>query len=184
MHNTGRQGPSRLSTATCAAAVATTLVTAVAVHVAAQAALPTTPGEAERHAAIAGTPSQSLQLASRDMPARYYRAYRLIGSHVLNLDGQRIGEVAEIVLDGHGDIERMLIALADTHESDGGAIAVPPYRAEVVSTADTRVTVIRIDLSREELIQAQLVRLKSNARAPAQRGAGTPDPHREYGPLY
>lgn len=152
------------------------------VQVTAQAALPTPATGTDKQASA--TPASSLRLASRDMAERYYRAYRLIGSHVLNLDGQRIGQVASVILDDHGDVRQVLIALADTEDSDGGAIAISPHRAEVVSTAGTLVTVIRVDLSREELIQAQLVRLKSNARAPAQRGTATPEPHREYGPLY
>lgn len=164
--------------AACAAAAATALVT---VQVTAQAALPTQPAETPVRAAA---PQQSLQLAARDMAERYYRAYRLIGSHVLNLDGQRIGQVANVVLDDRGDVRQVLVALTDTHDSDGGSIAVSPHRTEVVSTTGAFVTVIRVDLSREELIQAQLVRLKSDARAPAQRGAAPPDPHREYGPLY
>ena len=68
--------------------------------------------------------------------------------------------------------------------ADGGAIAISPHRAEIVSTDNARVTVIRVDLSREEIIHAQFSQLKSNARAPAQRGAGSPELHRSYGPLY
>ena len=123
-------------------------------------------------------------LASRDMAQHYYQAYRLIGSHVLNLDGKRIGQVSGVSLDDHGDVRTMTISLTDASDADGGAISISPHRAEVVSTNGALVTVIRVDLSREEIVQAQLVRLKSDARAPAQRGAGMPDLHREYGPLY
>ena len=118
------------------------------------------------------------------MAEQYYSAYRLIGSHVLNLGGNRIGQVSRIVLDDRGEVEQVMIALADASHADGGVIAVSPYRAEIVSTRGARVTVIRIDLSREELVQAQLVRLKWNARAPAPRGAGPSEQHRGYGPLY
>ena len=118
------------------------------------------------------------------MAQHYYQAYRLIGSHVLNLDGKRIGQVSGVSLDDHGDVRTMTISLTDTSDADGGAISISPHRAEVVSTNGALVTVIRVDLSREELVQAQLVRLKSDARAPAQRGADMPDLHREYGPLY
>lgn len=177
-----RQGMFFLATAACAAAT----------FGPAQANLPTlrnhgtanpffhadrTAGNAERTHALP-------RLASRDMAERYYQAYRLIGSHVLNFDGKRIGQVSSVVLDDRGDLKQMLIGLADTSDADGGSIAISPHRAEVVSTRDASVTVIRIDLSREEIIQAQFTSLKSDARAPAPREAGPPDLHRDFGPLY
>jgi len=124
------------------------------------------------------------RLASRDMAERYYQVYRLVGSAVLNLDGERIGRVDNLILNDQGEIQQMLVKLGDTRDADGGAIAISPHRAEIVSTDGSRVTVIRVDLSREELVQAQLARLKSNARAPAQREAGQPVLHRIFGPLY
>lgn len=130
------------------------------------------------------TPDITPRIASRDMAERYYQAYRLIGSAVLNLNGARIGEVDNLILNDRGEIKQMLVALTDTKDVDGGAIAISPHRAEIVSTDGARVTVIRVDLSREEIIHAQFSQLKSNARAPAQRGAGSPELHRSYGPLY
>ena len=174
MSDTKRQGARIIAIAACA-------VTALGA-----AAVAGTPDAPSGRSSTFDTVQQpaATQLASRDMAERYYQAYRLIGSHVLNLEGKRIGEVASVILDSHGDVRQVLIALADLHDADGGSIAISPHRAEVVSTAGTTVTVIRVDLSREEIIQAQLVRLKSNARAPAQREAGMPDLHREFGPLY
>jgi len=185
MHNTKRQGLVFLALASCAAASLGT----------ARATVPT-PGTnvAARNAAVSqnaiGMSASAMhaahqpRLASRDMAEHYYQAYRLIGSHVLNLDGKRIGQVSSVILDDHGDVQQVMIMLTDASDADGGAIAISPHRAEVVSTNGALVTVIRVDLSREEIVQAQLVRLKSDARAPAQRGAGMPDLHREYGPLY
>jgi sporulation protein YlmC with PRC-barrel domain len=140
--------------------------------------------ESNKPTGNASTPNPALRVASRDMPERYFQAYQLIGSHVLNLDGERIGEVDNLILDEQGDVKQVLVALYDSSDTDGGSIAISPHRAEVVSTSGANVTVIRVDLTREELVQAQLVGLKSNARAPAPRGAGMPDLHREYGPLY
>jgi len=135
-------------------------------------------------ASLRSAPDAAPRVASRDMAERYYQAYRLIGSAVLNLDGARIGEVDNLILNDRGEIRQMLVALTDTKDADGGAIAISPHRAEIVSTDGARVTVIRVDLSREEIIHAQFSQLKSNARAPAQRGAGSPELHRSYGPLY
>jgi len=171
MRNTRRQERVFLAMASCAAAVLGS----------AQAAFPAPSGNGD---STARETAPMPRVASRDLAERYYQAYRLIGSLVLDLDGKRIGRVSSVTLDDRGDIRKVLIALADTGDTDGGSIVISPYRAEVVSTDGALVTVIRVDLSREELIQAQLVRLKSNARAPAQRGAGMPDPHREFGPLY
>lgn len=135
-------------------------------------------------AALKYMPQDLLRLASRDMAERYYQAYRLIGSAVLNLDGERIGRIDNLILNDQGEVKRVLVTLGDMPDADGGAVAISPHRAEIVSTDGSKVTVIRVDLSREELVQAQLTRLKSNARAPAQRGAGLPEIHRTYGPLY
>lgn len=135
-------------------------------------------------AALQHIPQDLPRLASRDMTERYYQAYRLIGSAVLNLDGERIGRIDNLILNDRGEIRQVLVTLGDMPDADGGAIAISPHRAEIVSTDGSKVTVIRVDLSREELVQAQLTRLKSNARAPAQRGAGLSEIHRTYGPLY
>lgn len=143
-----------------------------------------TDGDATGVAVAAPTAAPQMQLASRDMAERYYQVYRLVGSAVLNLDGERIGRVDTLILNDQGEIQQMLVKLGDTPDVDGGAIAISPHRAEIVSTNGSKVTVIRVDLSREELIQAQLARLKLNARAPAQRGAGQPALHRIFGPLY
>jgi sporulation protein YlmC with PRC-barrel domain len=138
----------------------------------------------EAHAGNARNTGGAPRIASRDMVERYYRAYQLIGSYVLNLDGQRIGQVDNLVLDEKGEVKQVLVALYDNADSDGGPIAISPHRAEIVSAEGSRVTVIRIDLTREELVQAQLVRLKSDARAPAEREAGEPDAHGEIRSLY
>jgi sporulation protein YlmC with PRC-barrel domain len=125
-----------------------------------------------------------LRVAARDMAALYSRAHALIGSLVLNLDGERIGQVESLVLDEGGRVREVLISLNDGFDSDGGPIAVSPHRAEVISTNGSHVSVIRIDLTREELVQAQLVGLKSDARAPAERGAGEPEIHRDIQLLF
>jgi sporulation protein YlmC with PRC-barrel domain len=183
MRTTDLQGLSILTVVSCAAAAVG----------AAGATQPTTEHTGSVHAEIRDVsarinpvagPGSAWRSASRDMAERYYHAYRLIGSSVLNLDGERIGKVDNLVLDDRGEIKQMLVALSDARESDGRAIAISPHRAEIVSTDGSKVTVIRVDLSREELVQAQLARIKSNARVPAQRGAGLPDLHRRYGPLY
>ena len=165
-----------LAIATCAAAAIGT----------AYADQPKTSGSLQReaHAGDAHKSGRGLQVASRDMIERYYRAYKLIGSFVLNMDSRRIGEVDNLVLDRNGDIKKVLIALYDSSDSDGGSIAISPHRAEIVSTEGSRVTVIRIDLTREEIVQAQLVALKSHARAPAEREAGQPDTHDDIQSLY
>jgi sporulation protein YlmC with PRC-barrel domain len=129
-------------------------------------------------------PIDAYQVASRDMLEHYYRAHRLIGSQVLSLDGERIGEVANLVLSGTGDVSEILLQLYGSLDTEGEPIAVSPHRFEIVSTDGTRVIVLRTDLTREEIVHAQLLRLKSNARAPAERDAGPPDMHRELGPFY
>jgi sporulation protein YlmC with PRC-barrel domain len=170
------QGRCFLAIATCAAAALGT----------AHADQPTLDSGPQQEAQVgnAQNAAQALRVASRDMVERYYRAYQLIGSYVLNLDGQRIGQVENLVLDEHGEVQQVLVTLSDNSDSDGGPIAISPHRAEIVSTAGSRVTVIRIDLTREELVQAQLVHLKSDARAPAEREAGQPDAHDEIRSLY
>ena len=124
------------------------------------------------------------KVAARDMTERYFKVYRLIGSHVLNLAGQRIGQVENLVLNDRGNITRVIVALSKSHDGNAGAIAISPQRTEVISTDGAYVTVIRVDMTREEILQAQIMRLKPNARAPAQRGAGMPEMHRETRPLY
>jgi len=178
MRNSKRQGLIVLALASCAA---TSFGTAQAAVRSPDAGIVAT------GATVSPFTTQTARLphvASRDMAEHYYQAYRLVGSYVLNLDGKRIGRVSGVIVDDHGDVRQMTISLSDTGDADGGTIAISPHRAEVVSTNGALVTVIRVDLSREEIVQAQLVRLKSDARAPAQRGAGMPDLHREYGPLY
>jgi len=178
MHNTKRQGLVFLALASCAAP---SFRTAQATQRSSNA------GVVAESAAVSSIDTQTEHLphlASRDMTEHYYQAYRLIGSHVLNLDGKRIGQVSSVILDDHGDVRQGFSSLTDAGYAECGAIAISPHRAEVVSTNGALVTVIRVDLSREEIVQAQLVRLKWDARAPAQRGAGLPDLHREYGPLY
>jgi sporulation protein YlmC with PRC-barrel domain len=152
----------------------------------AEAGQPTPASGLQREAPFgnAQQPGHARRVASRDMVERYYRAYDLIGSYVLNLDGQRIGEVDNLVLDQNGEVKQVLVALYDSFDSDGGPIAISPHRAEIVSTQGARVTVIRIDLTREEIVQAQLVGLKSDARGPAAREAGIPDAHDEIRSLY
>lgn len=124
------------------------------------------------------------RLASRDTTKRYFTAYNLIGSHVLNLAGQRIGQVENLILDDRGDIARVIVTLSKSHDGAAEAIAISPQRTEVVSFAGAHVSVIRIDMTHREILQAQIVRLKPNARAPARRGAGSPDMHRDSRPLY
>lgn len=179
MRKTRQQGIQVLAMVSCAALALGTAQAAQPTHrdVSNQSA---SAPEGKRQSATYAAP----RVASRDMAERYYHAYRLIGSSVLNLDGERIGKVDNLVLNDHGEIKQMLVALSDAKDTDGGAIAISPHRAEIVSTNGSRVTVIRVDLSREEIIHAQFSQLKSNARAPAQRGAGSPELHRSYGPLY
>ena len=63
-------------------------------------------------------------------------------------------------------------------DADGTPVPVEPNRAEIVSTKDARVTIIRIDLTRDELVRAQLSQLQSRAkpenREPATRDVGAP----------
>lgn len=183
MRKSGQPGVSVLAMASC---VILTCGAAAGGALAAQSTYGGTTGGgmAAPSAAPEPAPQHLPRLATRDMAERYYHAYRLIGSAVLNLDGERIGRVDNLVLNEQGEVRQVLVALGDTPDGDGGTIAIASHRAEIVSTDGSKVTVIRIDLSREELIQAQLARLKWNARAPAQRGAGLPEPHRTYGPLY
>lgn len=126
----------------------------------------------------------SLQIAARDDAQNYQQVYRLIGSHVLNLSGERIGRVEDLVFNDIGKITKVLIALKDSIDMDGTPIAISPYRAQVVSAAGAHVTVIRVDLTREEIVQAQISRLKNNARAPVQRGTDRPDVWQQEDPLF
>ena len=129
-------------------------------------------------------PPASLQIAARGNAQSSQRVYRLIGSHVLNLSGERIGRVEDLTFDDIGKIAAILIALKDSIDMDSAPIAVSPYRAQVVSTTGTHVAVIRVDLTREEIVQAQLARLKNNARAPVQRETDRPDAWRQEDPLF
>ncbi len=49
-------------------------------------------------------PTAGVQIASRDDTQLYYKAYRLIGSYVLNLSGERIGQVEVLIIDSEGKI--------------------------------------------------------------------------------
>lgn len=164
------------------ASILATAIAAAAFLGTAQAATPGADRGAQ--ALIPAATTHSLRVAARDMAALYSRAHALIGSFVLNLDGERIGEVESLVLDDGGQVKEVLISLNDGFDSDGGPIAVSPHRAEVISTNGAHVSVIRIDLTREELVQAQLLGLKSDARAPAERGAGEPEIHRDIQLLF
>lgn len=125
-----------------------------------------------------------LQVAARDDAQIYYQAYRLIGSYVLNLSGERIGQVDDLIINKEGKVTQMMIALKDSIDMDGSPVPISPYRAEIVSVAGSHVTVIRVDMTREELVQAQLTRLKTDARAPVSRGTDRPDQWRHKGPLF
>lgn len=106
---------------------------------------------------------------------RYYWSHRLVGSHVLNMQGQNIGRVNALVVDGRGTLTKMLVALNEQFDIDGTPVPIEPYRAQIVSAKDARVTVIRINLTRDELFRAQISQLQSRAisadRAPAKRDA-------------
>ena len=128
--------------------------------------------------------SSGLQVASRDDAQLYYQAYRLIGSTVLNLSGERIGEVEDLVIDSTGKVTTVMVALNEQFDMDGSPVPISPYRAEVVSIADSNVTIIRVDMTHEELVQAQLTRLKSDARAPVSRETDRPEPWRQEDPLF
>jgi ribosomal 30S subunit maturation factor RimM len=108
----------------------------------------------------------------------YYWSHRLVGSHVLNMQGQNIGQVDALVVDGQGTLTKMLVALNEKFDTDGTPVPIAPYRAEIVSARDARVTIIRINLTRDELVRAQLAQLQSRAkpanREPAERDTGAP----------
>ncbi len=125
-----------------------------------------------------------LQIAARDAAKIYYQAYRLIGSYVLNLRGERIGQVDDLIIDKEGKVTQMMIALKDSIDMDGSPVPISPYRAEIVSVVGSDVTVIRVDMTPEELVQAQLTRLKTDARAPVSRGTDRPDQWRHKDPLF
>ena len=108
---------------------------------------------------------------------RYYSSHRIVGSHVLTLGGDNIGQVDDLVVDDSGQVKKVLVAIRDTPEMDGGPVLVAPHRAEVVSVEGAQVKVIRIDLTKEELQRAQLASLKTRVRAPERRGTGSPYPH-------
>ncbi len=142
------------------------------------------PSVMETNTVDAPRAATGLQLAARDDTQLYYQAYRLIGSYVLNLSGERIGQVDDLIIDNEGKVTQVLIALKESTDMDGSPVPISPYRAEVVSVSGANVTVIRIDLTREELVQAQLTRLKSDARAPVSRGTDRPDQWRHEDPLF
>ncbi|MCG8543537.1 MAG: PRC-barrel domain-containing protein [Alphaproteobacteria bacterium] len=123
-------------------------------------------------------------VAARDNVHRYYGAHQLIGSHVLNLSGERIGQVSNLVIDDAGKIKQVLIALKDSLDMDGAAVPVAPHRAEIVSVEGAQITIIRVNMTREELVQAQLTRLKTNARAPVERETGWPVRQHLVDPLF
>ena len=124
------------------------------------------------------------RFAARDKIYRYYGAHQLIGSHVLNLSGERIGQVSNLVIDDAGKIKQVLIALKESLDMDGAAVPVAPHRAEIISVAGAQITIIRVNMTREELVQAQLTRLKTNARAPAERETGRPVRQHLVDPLF
>ena len=140
----------------------------------------TTPTQAGDHQSVA-TPRQ---VAARDNVHRYYGAHQLIGSHVLNLSGERIGQVSNLIIDDAGKIRQVLVALKDSLDMDGAAVPVAPHRAEIVSVEGAQITIIRVDMTREELVQAQLTRLKTNARAPVERETGWPVRQHLVDPLF
>ena len=107
---------------------------------------------------------------------RFYSSHRIVGSHVLTLGGDNIGQVDDLVVDGAGQVKKVLVAIRDTPEMDGGPVLVAPHRAQVVSVEGAQVKVIRIDLTKEELQRAQLATLKTRVRAPERRGTGSPYP--------
>lgn len=114
--------------------------------------------------------------AFRNTVGWYYWSHRLIGSHVLNMRGQNIGQVNALVVDERGALTKMLVALNEPFDVDGTPVPIEPYRAEIVSTDDSRVTVIRVDMTKDEIVRAQLsqlqVRAKPSNTAPAKRDAG------------
>ena len=124
------------------------------------------------------------RFAARDNVHRYYGAHQLIGSHVLNLSGERIGQVSNLVIDDAGKIKQVLIALKESLDMDGAAVPVAPHRAEIVSVEGAQITIIRVNMTREEIVQAQLTRLKTNARAPVERETGWPVRQHLVDPLF
>lgn len=116
--------------------------------------------------------------AARNNVEHYYWSHRLVGSHVLNMRSQHIGRVNALVVDKQGTLTKVLVALNEQFDTDGTPVPVNPHRAEVVSTKNARVTIIRINLTRDELVRAQLSQLQSRAKPanwePVERDAGTP----------
>ena len=113
---------------------------------------------------------------------RFYSSHRIVGSHVLTLGGDNIGQVDDLVVDNTGQVKKVLVAVRDTPEMDGGPVLVAPHRAQVVSVEGAQVKVIRIDLTKEELQRAQLATLKTRVRAPERRGTGSPSPQGKQNP--
>ena len=149
-------------------------VAAAASHDVSESTQIATPAQAGSHQSV----------AARDKVHRYYGAHQLIGSHVLNLSGERIGQVSNLVIDDAGKIKQVLIALKDSLDMDGAAVPVAPHRAEIVSVEGAQITIIRVNMTREELVQAQLTRLKTNARAPVERETGGPVRQHLVDPLF
>lgn len=110
--------------------------------------------------------------ASRNNVERYYWSHRLVGSHVLNMQGQNIGRVNALVVDERGTLTKMLVTLNDRFDVDGMSVPVEPNRAEIVSAGNAKVTIIRIDLTRDELLRAQLSQLQSRAKSPNTEPGG------------
>jgi hypothetical protein len=110
---------------------------------------------------------------------RYYWSHRLVGSHVLNMRGQNIGRVNALIVNERGTLTKMLVALNERFDMDGTPVPVEAHRAEIVSARNARVTIIRINLTRDEMVRAQLTQLQSRAKPtngePAERDAGLPE---------
>lgn len=130
------------------------------------------------NSAHAAMPDNNDHSAYRNNVERYYWSHRLVGSHVLNMRGQNIGRVNALVVDERGTLTKMLVALNERFDVDGTPVPIEPYRAEIVSAKNARVTIIRINLTKDELVRAQLSQLKSRAKPsntePATRDAGKP----------
>jgi len=116
------------------------------------------------------------QRAFRNTVERYYWSHRLVGSHVLNMQGQNIGRVNALVVNERGALTKVIVALNEQFDTDGTPVPIEPYRAEIVSENNARITVIRVDMTKAEIQRAQLSQLQSRAMptntAPARREAG------------
>jgi len=114
--------------------------------------------------------------AFRNTVERYYWSHRLVGSHVLNMQGQNIGRVDALVVNERGALTKVIVALNEQFDVDGTPVPIEPYRAEIVSEKDARITIIRVDMTKDEIQRAQLSQLQSHAipsnTAPVRREAG------------